>query len=117
KVHHCLSPGGAFVFSVEHPVFTAVAAQDWHYDQQGRRLHWPLDNYQEEGPRQTRFLGHDVAKYHRTTATYVNTLINAGFRITGLLEPGPAPEVLQKYPEMKDEARRPIFLLLSATRD
>ena len=23
KVHRCLTPGGAFVFSVEHPVFTA----------------------------------------------------------------------------------------------
>jgi 2-polyprenyl-3-methyl-5-hydroxy-6-metoxy-1,4-benzoquinol methylase len=28
KVHHCLEPQGSFVLSVEHPVFTARAAQD-----------------------------------------------------------------------------------------
>jgi SAM-dependent methyltransferase len=35
NVHYCLVPGGSFVFSVEHPVFTALAAQDWYYGQQG----------------------------------------------------------------------------------
>ncbi|MDF2962241.1 MAG: SAM-dependent methyltransferase, partial [Paenibacillus sp.] len=64
KVHHCLVPGGAFVFSVEHPVFTALAAQDWYYGPQGERLHWPVDDYQKEGPRQARFLDNDVVKYH-----------------------------------------------------
>ncbi len=52
KVHHCLVTRGSFVFSVEHPVFTALAAQDWYYGPQGERLHWPLDHYQDEGPRQ-----------------------------------------------------------------
>ena len=31
NVHHCLVPGGTFVLSVEHPIFTAIAAQDWYY--------------------------------------------------------------------------------------
>src|SRR5215472_1510335 len=31
KVQHCLVAGGPFVLSVEHPVFTAIAAQDWYY--------------------------------------------------------------------------------------
>src|SRR5690242_19405466 len=43
KVHYCLVPNGNFVFSVEHPIFTALAAQDWYYDQNGERLHWPID--------------------------------------------------------------------------
>ena len=43
RVRACLTPGGDFVFSVEHPVFTAYGSQDWWYDGEGRRLHWPVD--------------------------------------------------------------------------
>jgi 2-polyprenyl-3-methyl-5-hydroxy-6-metoxy-1,4-benzoquinol methylase len=116
KVHHCLVPGGAFVFSVEHPIFTALAAQDWYYGQHGERLHWPVDHYQDEGLRQARFLEHDVVKYHRTLATYLNTIIDAGFIIIRLSEPQPTPEMLNKHPGMRDETRRPMFLLISALK-
>ena len=117
KVHHCLVPEGIFILSVEHPVFTALAAQDWYYGQYGERLHWPLDQYQDESLRQARFLGHDVVKYHRTVATYVNALIDAGFTITRLSEPQPIQEMLDKHPEMQDETRRPMFLLIAAIKD
>lgn len=117
KVHHCLVSGGTFILSVEHPVFTALAAQDWYYSSEGERLHWPVDDYQKEGLRQARFLDNDVVKYHRTIATYVNALIDSGFRITKLAEPQPTQETLDKYPEMKDETRRPIFLLISAVKN
>jgi 2-polyprenyl-3-methyl-5-hydroxy-6-metoxy-1,4-benzoquinol methylase len=30
KIHHCLVHGGNFILSVEHPIFTALAAQDWY---------------------------------------------------------------------------------------
>lgn len=116
KVFDCLTPGGTFVLSVEHPVFTAIAAQDWYHDANGHRLHWPVDQYQQEGLRNTRFLDTDVVKYHRTLATLLNALIGAGFRITAISEPQPAPDVIAAYPEMKDETRRPIFLLVSAVK-
>ncbi|WP_212004066.1 bifunctional 2-polyprenyl-6-hydroxyphenol methylase/3-demethylubiquinol 3-O-methyltransferase UbiG [Chitinophaga sp. HK235] len=116
KVFNCLAAGGSFVFSTEHPVFTARAAQDWYYDAAGNRLHWPVDHYQEEGRRVTRFLDNDVVKYHRTVATLLNGLLAAGFRITQVEEPPPSPSVLEKYPEMKDELRRPIFLLIAAVK-
>jgi SAM-dependent methyltransferase len=116
NVYQCLVRGGTFVFSIEHPIFTACAAQDWHYDQQGQRLHWPVDHYQDEGPRLTRFLGHDVPKYHRTLATHLNTLRAAGFTISGLAEPQPTPDMLAKQPEMRDEMRRPMFLVIAALR-
>ena len=32
RVARWLSLGGIFVFSVEHPVFTAYGTQDWYYD-------------------------------------------------------------------------------------
>ncbi len=116
KVHHCLVPEGSFVLSVEHPIFTARASQDWYYGQQGERLHWPVDHYQEEGPRQASFLEHEVVKYHRTVATYVNTLIDSGFTLTKLSEPQPTQELLDKHPEWQDETRRPMFLLIAAVK-
>jgi SAM-dependent methyltransferase len=116
KVHHCLVPGGTFVLSVEHPVFTALAAQDWHYGPQGEKLHWPVDDYHNEGSRQAKFLDHDVVKYHRTVATHVNALIESGFRIMKISEPQPTQEMLSKNPDMRDEIRRPIFLLIAASR-
>lgn len=117
KIHHCLVSGGTFILSVEHPVFTALAAQDWYYGSEGERLHWPVDDYQKEGLRQARFLDNDVIKYHRTIATYVNALIDSGFSLMKLSEPQPTQETLDKYPEMRDETRRPIFLLISAVKN
>lgn len=116
KVHHCLVPDGNFVFSVEHPIFTALATQDWYYDERGERLHWPVDHYQEEGLRQASFLDHNVVKYHRTVATYVNTLLDGGFIITRLSEPQPTQELLDAHPDWQDELRRPMFLLISAVK-
>lgn len=117
KVYHCLVPEGVFVFSVEHPIFTALPAQDWYYGQHGERLHWPVDRYQDEGMRQARFLGHDVVKYHRTVATYLNTLLATGFTITRLSEPQPTQEMLNSRPDMQDETRRPMFLLIAAVKN
>jgi len=116
-VHRCLSPGGAFVFSVEHPIFTAVAAQQWCLGPDGERRHWPVDGYQDEGVRHTSWLADDVVKYHRTFATLANTLIDAGFRIARLSEAPVTPEMLAEHPDFKDDTRRPTFLLIAAIKD
>lgn len=116
KVYTCLKPGGAFVFSAEHPVFTAMASQDWFRDDEGNRLHWPIDHYQHESIRYTNFLDHTVTKYHRTFTTWINALIDAGFSIKRVAEPVPEEEMLRFYPEIKDEWRRPVFLLIAAVK-
>ncbi|MYL43500.1 class I SAM-dependent methyltransferase [Virgibacillus salexigens] len=115
KVFQLLKRGGAFVFSVEHPIFTSQSAQDWYYDSDGNRLHWPVDNYQTEGIRHTMFLTENVEKYHRTISTYMNDLIKAGFRVTKVSEPKPHSGMLDK-PGMEDEIRRPMFLLVAAEK-
>ncbi|MBW4081882.1 methyltransferase domain-containing protein [Paenibacillus sp. S150] len=117
EVQHCLRPGGAFVLSVEHPIYTALAAQDWHYGPDGAKLHWPLDHYHDEGPREARFLEDDVIKYHRNVASYLNTLIDSGFTVTKLSELQPTPGMLKSNAAWQEELRRPMFLLLSAIRN
>lgn len=116
EVYDYLTPGGSFVFSVEHPIFTARKEQDWHYDQEGNRLHWPVDNYQVEGARETIFLNENVTKYHRTLYTYLNDLIDAGFMIKAVKESVPSDDMLRSIPEMKDEVRRPMFLMILAEK-
>lgn len=116
KIHRYLVKGGQLVLSFEHPVFTANEAQDWYYGSEGEKLHWPVDNYYREGARQTRFLDNDVVKYHRTVATHVNTLIEAGFQVKKLSEPEPTEEMLRQIPEMQDEMRRPMFLMIAAVK-
>lgn len=116
RVHEWLAPGGDFVFSAEHPVFTAYGNQDWIYDGQGRALHWPVDRYYQEGPRQAVFLGETMTKYHRTLETYINGLLENGFALTGLAEARPSPELLAADPAMEQELRRPMMLLLAARR-
>lgn len=115
KIRRTLSTGGAFVFSVEHPTFTAYGPQKWHCEN-GKRLHWPVDRYFDEGPRSAEFLGENVTKYHRTLATYIETLLENGFEITKVSEPSPTPEAIENVPEMKDETRRPIFLIVAARK-
>lgn len=116
KISKCLTNGGDFVFSVEHPIFTAQGQQDWYYDNQGNSLHWPVDQYFTEGARKAVFLGEEVVKYHKTLTTYLNSLIKSGFEITGLVEPKPAEDLLNTVPGMLDELRRPMMLLVSSRK-
>ena len=110
-----LKSGGAFVFSVEHPVFTARGSQDWYYGESGEILHFPVDNYYIEGPRDAVFLGEHVTKYHRTLTTYLDALLQSGFVIERVVEP-PPPEDMLDLPGMRDELRRPMMLLAAARK-
>jgi SAM-dependent methyltransferase len=111
-----LIKGGDFVFSVEHPIFTAYGTQDWYRDADGNILHFPVDNYFSEGKREANFLGEKVIKYHKTLTTYLNTLLQNGFEITGVVEPQPSETMLETVEGMKDELRRPMMLLVSARK-
>lgn len=116
KVSDCLVHSGDFVFSVEHPVFTAYGTQDWYYDENGKILHFPVDNYFFEGERNANFLGEKVIKYHRTLTTYLNGLLQGGFEITEIVEPQPSEHLLHTVEGMQDELRRPMMLIISAKK-
>ena len=115
KISRWTKRGGYFVFSVEHPVFTAKGDQDWYYDSNGEIMHFPVDNYYYEGKREAVFLGEKVIKYHRTLTTYINSLFQNGFELRHLIEPAP-PENMMDIPGMKDEMRRPMMLIVSSVK-
>ncbi|MBM6839387.1 SAM-dependent methyltransferase, partial [Clostridium saudiense] len=107
---------GDFIFSVEHPIFTAEGKQEWYSDEAGNIIHWPVDNYFFEGKRVSNFLGEDVTKYHKTLTTYISALLKCGFEIKEVIEPMPPKEMLEEIQGMKDELRRPMMLLISARK-
>lgn len=111
KIHHYLKPDGLFVFSVEHPIFTAEGSQDWIYDEAGIPQYFPIDRYFEEGARATNFLGETVQKYHRTLTTYLDSLLLNGFQIQRVVEPTP-PEDMLDIPGMINEFRRPMMIII-----
>lgn len=115
-VSRCLNSGGEFIFSVEHPIFTAHGTQEWYRNALGVTEHWPVDNYFSEGLRTTNFLGEEVHKYHRTLTTYIGKLLSNGFAITDLIEPQPEPEMLDTIEGMRDELRRPMMLIIAAQK-
>ena len=115
QVYQILKPGGTFLFSCEHPIFTAQGSQDWIYCPDGSIDHFPVDNYFYQGKRTAVFLGEQVTKYHRTLTSYLMGLLNNGFQITAVVEPEP-PEEMMDLPGMKDELRRPMMLIVRAVK-
>jgi SAM-dependent methyltransferase len=115
KVRDALVDGGRFVFSVEHPIFTAPSHPGWVVDADGRKT-WPVDSYLLEGPRETDWLARGVIKQHRTLGSYLNALLARGFAISRVEEWGPDAAQIAARPEWADERQRPPFLLVSAVR-
>lgn len=115
QVRRGLVPGGRFVFSVEHPMYTAPARPGWARDPDGR-LAWPVNRYDEEGVRSTEWLAKGVIKQHRTLATYVNLLIRTGFTLTRLEEWSASAAEVAAHPDWAGADERPSFLLIAAHR-
>ena len=116
QIHAALTPGGRFVFSVEHPIFSAARHTDWLMDGQGGRT-WPVDSYQSEGPRTRPWLSQDVVKQHRTIGTYLNLLIQTGLVLRHVQEWGPTDQQVRERPELAEERERPMFLLVAAQKN
>lgn len=114
-IHQALAAGGAFVFTVEHPIYMAASHPDWFIDV-GGRMTWPVNRYFFEGERRTDWFTKGVIKYHRTIGTTLNTLITSGFEIVQVEEFAPTPEQITEDPSLADEMERPMMLLLSTRR-
>lgn len=110
-----LAPGGAFVYSTEHPVYLSRATPEgWLPAASGIPGAWALSRYGEEGERTERWIVDGVRKYHRMVSTQLNGLIAAGFVIERVLEPMPDAAMLARRPEWAVESNRPFALLVRA---
>jgi 2-polyprenyl-3-methyl-5-hydroxy-6-metoxy-1,4-benzoquinol methylase len=117
RIASWLAPDGVLVYSVEHPIYTArLPGEGWVVDAAGRRTGWSLDRYADEGAREETWFVAGVRKVHRTLATLINGLVDAGLVVERLVEPVPTARWLREHPGWDDERRRPIFLLVRARR-
>jgi SAM-dependent methyltransferase len=114
-VARALVSPGHFVFSVEHPIYTASMRPGWLTAGDGRTV-WPVDHYADEGPRTTDWLAKGVRKQHRTLATTLNALIDAGFAIRRVEEWSPTPGEVAARPSLAEELDRPMMALVAAQR-
>lgn len=118
NVSQWLRPGGAFVYSTEHPMTTARKAgeQNWVCDEAGSKLFWPVDDYGDEGERRFHWFVDGVAKYHRTMATLVNGLVGAGLAVTQIVEPAASEEALRLEAGLATLARFPNCLIVKSVK-
>lgn len=107
-LHRCLTPGGAFVFSVHHP------AADWQWF--GRPDYLTTELVSETWDVE----GHDVdvSFYRRPLSAIFDQLRDAGFVVRDLAEPRPLPELRFLSPQAFTELdTKPAFLLLRAVSE
>ncbi|GFG27154.1 uncharacterized protein HI_0912 [Aspergillus udagawae] len=122
QIRSCIRKGGRLVFSIEHPVATAPVDPGPAFqrmprdDRDGAQgMFWPINSYEEEGPRYTNWLGvGGVKKYHRTLETYLRLLRENGFALIDLREWTISREDAVKQPEYAAERQKPYFLLVSS---
>ncbi|KAJ9160922.1 S-adenosyl-L-methionine-dependent methyltransferase [Coniochaeta hoffmannii] len=115
-IHRVLRPGGRLVFSVEHPIFTCPPARALMVDPGTGRKYWKLEDYQKEGIRSKPWFVDGVEKQHRTMATYINLLLDTGFKLANFDEWCPTVDQLRAHPEWETEFIRPMFLLIGAVK-
>lgn len=112
-VQRTLTPGGRFVFSVEHPVITS-SNQGWEAGT--LRQDWLVDDYFDSGPRVTIWMGGEVRKYHRTIEDHLDALRVAGLELERLRESRPRREHFADEQNYLRRMRIPLFLLLAARK-
>lgn len=125
EFHRILRSGGFLVFSVVHPAFNVYGPGQWELGEKdsatGRRKgqYFRVDNYHTEKEFQVRWKNRTgkgfpqkFSFFHRTLSTYVNTVIDSGFRLVALEEPLPTTDA----PFFERERRVPFFLVIKAEK-
>ncbi|ARQ00062.1 ubiquinone/menaquinone biosynthesis C-methylase UbiE [Pseudorhodoplanes sinuspersici] len=122
-----LKPGAPFIFSVLHPCFVTPGIR-WLKDAEGRDTELVVSRYFDEGsfverwrfskdPEAELFEKFEVPRFPRRLETYVNGLIDAGFRITRLTEPRPTEEMAAAHPWLaRWREHAAIFLYIAAEK-
>lgn len=116
KVSAKLTACGTLIFSQEHPIVTCYReGYRWEKNAEKQQVAYRLNFYREEGERDRSWFQQLFKTYHRTMATILNSLIQAGFAIEQVEEPMLAAQP-QWHAEFKDLQHRPPLLFVKAQK-
>lgn len=116
EVGRVLSPGGRFVFLLNHPLLQ-VPESGWIDDTILGEQYWRIGAYLREDHRVE-----EVAKnvwvpfIHRPLSRYVAAIVSAGMVVTGMEEPAPPAGFLALASEYVDAATIPRLLVLRSEK-
>jgi SAM-dependent methyltransferase len=105
-----LAPGGTLLIANLTNFSTPCADRGWVKDEQGERLHYPIDRYFEDRGMWVEWRGIRIINHHRPMRRYMKALLDAGLTLTWFDEPEPidsAPAAVAA-----DYRRVPWFLVM-----
>ena len=111
-VYQSLKPGGQWLLSVLHPVYTSCDKSAVNKPRQD----WLVDDYFSSGPRQIPWLGSTVTRHHRTIEQFFRLHQAAGFTIENLREGTPDPANFTNDELLARRKRMPLFLILACRK-
>lgn len=108
-----LRPGGSLLMANLTGFISACCDQGWVKDEQGRYLHFPVDNYLREFPLWLEWSGIRVVNWHRPLTAYMNAFLEASLALKFFSEPEPS----SGEEEQQERARRvPWFVVMEWQR-
>ncbi len=113
KIFKGLRAKGVFVFSVEHPVMTALMDKA---EAGSKKEGWKVGAYFKEGPRAHQWMGAAVTKYHKTIEAYFGALKQSGFQIQDLREGRPKEQFFTNESEYIRRLELPRYLIFKAVK-
>ncbi len=119
EIARVLAPGGRLVLFLNHPLLQTPDAA-WVVDHTVDPVErsWRIGAYLDEVSFEDEVeKGVHIRFVHRPLGRYVNALVEAGLRLTGMREPSPPEGFLARAPEYREQASIPRLLVLEACRE
>lgn len=111
EIYRVLTRGGQFIFSITHPCFMTKGLE-WILDERGAPRKLAVSDYFDREPyeEQWKFSGtppedesapFNITYYPRTISSYINTLLETGFELKGILEPRPTEQACAEFGQFR----------------
>ena len=85
-----LKHGGSLLIANLTGFTSACADQGWVKDEEGRRLHFPVDRYLDEFSFQMEWADIRIENWHRPLSAYMAAFLESGLNLTYFAEPAAA---------------------------
>lgn len=119
-IYDRLDDNGELIFSIESPINMCTCKRhkdDVRKIEKDGTFYLLFNGYGKEGKRDIYWNDTFVTMYHRTYASIVNSLINAGFRLLDIEDSYATDEAMAKVPKYKTQEDRPYFTFFRAIKD